>query len=180
MRSGAGRGAFDSPAALAAQAERAARSALRLEPGRASNYQRLGSALAARAQLARAIERERGPDAGAEASGPLAIEADAAFAEAERRAPADALILTDHVTADLALGRADLALANARRIVALYPEAATGHALEAGALLELGRNDEARVALERARDGRWEAEDAERRAIVERLLEQLQGGTDAP
>jgi Flp pilus assembly protein TadD len=99
--------------------------------------------------------------------------AEAAFAEAERRAPFDALILTDHVTADLALGRGEAALAVARRIVALYPEAASGHALEAAAFIATGQRDSARLALRRARAARWEPEDSERKQVVERMLDAM-------
>jgi O-antigen ligase len=150
---------------LAREAESAARASLRLVPRRASNFQRLANALAMRARLERADRTARWE--------PRAMAAEAAFAEAERRAPFDALILTDHVTADLALGRGEAALAVARRIVALYPEAASGHALEAAAFFATGQPDSARFALRRARAARWEPEDSERKQVVERMLDAM-------
>ena len=154
------------PAAL--RAERAARSAMRLEPARASNHQRLGNALAMEARVAR-IEAGTPPADSAAAARvqALALGAEAAFAGAHRLAPSDALILVDASRANLALGRGPGALAAARAVVALYPEAATGHALEAAALLVLHRRDEARAALRRALSARWEdGSEAEHRAAL--------------
>src|SRR5262249_54247796 len=160
------------PIGQARDAETAARAALRVEPLRANNYERLGNALAAEARAARAA----GPGARGE---PLTNAATAAFAEAERRAPSDALVLTDEVSAELALGRPERALVPARKIVGLYPEAATGHALEGAAWLALGRVPEARAALERARAARWEPDDSTRRAVVERLLQATEASPPA-
>jgi O-antigen ligase len=151
-------------------AEAAAHRALRLEPRRASNYQRLGNALATRAAMLRAAAGAAPPS---ERWEPLAARAEAAFDQAQRLAPSDALILTDRVSAELSLGRNALALEAAQRIVSMYPAAASGYALEGAALLGAGRLAEARAALLRARDARWEAEDAPRRAAVDALLRDL-------
>jgi len=155
---------------LARGAESAARHSLRLEPRRAGNYQRLGNALAMRAALLRAGVASGDSSARWE---PVATLADAAYDRAERLAPADALILTDRVSAELALGRNSPALDAARRIISMYPAAASGYALEAAALLGAGRLADARASLLKARDARWEAEDAPRRAAVEALLRDL-------
>jgi O-antigen ligase len=152
-------------------AQAAAGRALTLEPRRASNYQRLGNALTLRANLlevsAEGLEEQlrRGPEVAA-----LTDSADAAFAAAEKLAPADGLVLTDHVRAQLMLGRATQALATAQRITALYPGAASGHALVAAALIALDRRPDARVALMRANAAHWEEGTETQRKAVERLI----------
>jgi hypothetical protein len=148
--------------AAAAGAADAAGRALRLGPRRASNHERLGNALLMRARVAAALD----PAAGAA----LADSADLAFGAALELAPADGLILTAEARGQLLLRRPEPALAAARRITALYPAAATGHALEAAALLALGRSPEARAALIRARDARWEDGAETQRRAVEDLL----------
>lgn len=60
--------------------------------------------------------------------------------------------------------------AAAQRIATLYPAAATGHALEAAALLSLGRSQEAREALILARGAHWEDGAEPQRRAVEDLL----------
>jgi len=153
-------GAADS---VAASAENAARRALGLEPRRASNHQRLANALVMRARIVAAAA----PGALASA---LADSADAVFGEACRLALADGLILVDQARGQLLLRRPERALATAGRIAALYPGAATGHALEAAALISLGRGGEARAALLRARAARWEDGTEPERRAVEGLL----------
>ena len=160
----------------AANAGAAAAEAVRLVPQRASNQERLANALVARSRIAAALSREGAGGAGVEA---LADSAGAAFAEAKRLAPADALILTDEVRGQLLLGRPERALVAARRITALYPGAATGHALEAGTLLSLGRPDAAREALLRARAARWEDGSEPQRRAAEDLLRALGGPADS-
>jgi hypothetical protein len=64
-------------------------------------------------------------------------------------------------------------------LATLYPEAALGHSLSGAALLLLGRTDEARAELLRARSARWEEDAGEQRAALERLLAQL-GPARAP
>jgi tetratricopeptide (TPR) repeat protein len=151
----------------ASNAAEAAGRALRLSPRRASNLERLGNALVMRARIAAALDPGRGDGAAVAA---LADSADAAFGEALRLAPADGLILTAQARGQLLLRRPERALAAAQRIVALYPAAATGHALEAAALLSLGRSQEAREALILARDARWEEGAEPQRWAVEDLL----------
>jgi hypothetical protein len=152
-------------------AQAAAGRALRLEPRRASNYQRLGNALAMRAHLldvsGEGLEEQirRAPEVAA-----LTDSAETVFAAAEKLAPADGLILTDHVRSQLMLGRAPAALATAQRITTLYPGAATGHALEAAALIALDRRFDARTALVRANASRWEEGSESQRKAVERLI----------
>ena len=155
--------------------------AIALAPRRASNYQRLGNALTARARIAVeesiGLEDEirRGPAIAA-----IADSADRAFAEAARLAPCDGLILVDQVRDQLMLGRIPQALVSARRIVALYPGAATGHALEAAALIALHRKVEARSALLLARDGRWEDGSESQRKAVEGLIREYANPDSAP
>jgi hypothetical protein len=154
-------------ASAASSAEVAAHRALGLEPQRAANLQRLGNALALRARL--------GPgggssgDAGtlaARRAEPSADRVDSVFAEALRHAPVDGLILVDQARAQLELHQPERALITARRIVTLYPEAATGYALEAAARMMLGQRDRTRAALRRALAARWEEDaDSERRAV---------------
>jgi tetratricopeptide (TPR) repeat protein len=118
---------------------------------------------------------------GSDSSSAVAVRAgEDAFAAARRLAPADPLILVDLARAELALRHYDEALATARRIVELYPGSATGHALEAAALMSLGRRAEARASLERALAARWnDVDDAPRRA-AERLQRALESGSVSP
>jgi hypothetical protein len=152
-------------------AQAAAGQAIRLEPRRASNVQRLGNALTMRAHLldvsSEGLEDQirRAPEVAA-----LTDSADAAFAAAEKLAPADGLILTDRVRSQLMLGRATQALATAGRMTALYPGAATGHALEAAALIALDRRMDARAALVRANAARWEEGTESQHRAVEHLI----------
>jgi Flp pilus assembly protein TadD len=145
--------------------------AIQLEPRRASNYQRLGNALTMRAHLLEVSTEDleeqlrRRPQIAV-----LADSAAAAFAAAAQLAPADGLILTDQVRSELMLGQLPEALVTAQRITALYPGAATGHALEAAALIALDRRIDARNALLRARDARWEEGAETQRQAVERLI----------
>jgi tetratricopeptide (TPR) repeat protein len=136
-------------------------------PLRASNHERVGNARVMRGRLA--LAQGATPSAAR-----LAETADAAFDAANRLAPADGLILTDQARGQLLLRQPERALATARRIIALYPEAATGHALEAAALLALGRGAEAHAALLRARDTRWEEGAGSQRRAVEDLLRGLE------
>ncbi len=78
--------------------------------------------------------------------------ADRAIAEAVRRAPGDAALLT--ATASLAAARHDFsaALAAADEAVAARPFGAQAHEIRSDALTELGRYDEARRAATRADD----------------------------
>ena len=137
---------------LSLDAESSARRALKLEPLRASNLQRLANALAMRGGAA---------------------QADSAFDAASARAPYDALILVDRVRTEMQRGRPDAALRSARRIIAMYPGEATGHALEAGAWMVMGRGIEARGALERALAARWEEGSEAQQAAAERALRAL-------
>jgi hypothetical protein len=150
---------------VAEQAVELARAATRAVPLRAANHQRFADALAARARIARA--------SGHEDPGPMIAEMRAAFAVAEALAPADGLLLVDRARAELSLGLDSEALATASRIVTLYPEAATGHALEGAAHLMLGDRDRARSALRRALDARWEEASEAQREQARWLLEQL-------
>jgi hypothetical protein len=59
-------------------------------------------------------------------------------------------------------------------------EAALGHSLSGAALLLLGRVDEARAALLRARAARWEEDAGEQRAALERLLQQFEASGAPP
>ena len=115
----------------------------------------------------------RAPDARADS---LARLADAAYAAAIERAPSNALIRVEQARANLALRRPVSALAAARQIVALYPEAATGHALEGGARLMLGQREQARAALRRALGAHWEDGSESQRRAVEELLGALDQG----
>jgi hypothetical protein len=173
----AARADFAAADSAASGADEAAHAALRLEPHRASNHQRYANALVMRARIA-AVGAPRGDGEVAARIDSLMTHADAAFGEARSLAPSDALILVDQARGQLALGRAIPALETARAVIALYPEAATGHALEAAALLTLRRGDEARAALLRARAARWEEGSESERRAVEGLLRALDG--DAP
>ena len=117
-----------------------ARHALRLVPIRAVNHQRLASALV----LAGRWEPGRRDEALRE------------WSEALAAAPADGLMRVAYVRDLLSLGMPEQALVAARELAALYPEAAPGHALEAEVLHVLGRDDQARAALARARAARPE------------------------
>jgi len=138
---------------LAGDALAAARRAIALEPLRASNWDRLANAEAARQDWAAA---------------------DSAFAAAILRAPVDPFVLLDRHRSELARGRPDLALATARRLVALYPEESTSHALEAAAWLAMGKKSETRTALRRALAARWETDSEVRHAAARRLLAALE------
>jgi tetratricopeptide (TPR) repeat protein len=130
-------------------AEETARRAIALVPQRAANLERLGSALALRGQ---------------------ADAADSAFDAARRLAPADGRVMISEARAALVLNRPDRALAVARRISALYPDAAVGHSLQGAALISLGRRDEARAELRRAVTSRWEPGlDSQRPAVLATL-----------
>lgn len=130
-------------------AEHAARRAIALVPQRASNLERLGSALALQAR---------------------ADEAFAAFDAARRLAPADGRIMISEARSALVLDRPDRALTVARRISALYPDAAVGHSLQGAALIRLGRPAEARAELQRAVTTRWEPGlDSQRPAVMATL-----------
>ncbi len=154
-------GATDEARTARTDAERAARRALALQPRRASNHQRLANAFAARA---------RAEDAPA-----LDGAADAAFARAEALAPADALVLVDAVRAQLLAHRWDDAATTAARIVALYPRAATGHALAAAALAAGGHDADALAACDRALAARWEDGAEAQRAATLALRNRLAG-----
>ena len=164
----------------AADAEAAAWRAVRLEPRRAANLQRLGNALALRAR----VVGSRGPSPDratpAERDAPaLAERADSVFAAACRLAPFDGLILVDRARARLELHRPERALAVAQRIEALYPEAATGYALEAAARLMLGQRDETRMALRRALAARWEEGAESEHRVAEGFLRGLEAASPA-
>lgn len=150
LAASSGPGARDS---LAADALASARVALALEPERAANLQRLGNALSARGEWAAA---------------------DSAFDAANRRAPFDGLPLLDRYRSELLRGSPERALETARRIVELYPEEATGHAVEAGAWLALGRREEARRALAAALAARWDEDAGARREAARRFLRGLE------
>ena len=140
-------------------AEGAARRAVALVPWRAVNLDRLANAVGTRALRL--------------GSAALADSAEASFARAGSLAPVDAWLLVSRIRFELERRDGERALASARRLGALYPEAALGHSLAGAALALLGRADEARAELLRARDARWEEDAGEQRAALERLLEQL-------
>ncbi len=140
-------------------ADRAARRLVAMERGRAANLERLGRALAARAAR--------------EGNAVLADSADAAFERASRLAPADGRLLEVQGRAHLVLRNGARAFEVAQKLIGLYPEAASGYTLSGAALLLLGRNEDARASLVRARAARWEADTGEQRAAVARLIERL-------
>ena len=146
-------------------AEGAARRALAIVPVRATNVSQLASAVGARALRT--------------GSAALADSAEAMFARATSLAPADGWLLVSRIRFELSRRDGEHALASARRLATLYPEAALGHSLSGAALLLLGRTDEARAELLRARSARWEEDAGEQRAALERLLAQL-GPARAP
>ena len=160
-------------AAATATAEAAARKACDLEPRRAVNVQRLGDAVVMRARMARARQ-------GASAQDHLREQVDSLFAEARVRAPVDGLILVDQARGQLELHRADRALEAAQSIVALYPTAAVGYALQAAALMALGRSEEATSALHRALAARWEDDAGAERRAAESLLRTIEGTMSTP
>lgn len=139
------------------RAETAARRALSLEPGRASNFAVLGDALAARA-LRSGLE-------------PVADSATAAYTRATALAPADGWLLVSHARFQLAHRDGARALEVAQRLTGIYPEAAVGHTLAGAALMLLHRPGAARDELLAARDARWEEDAGQQREAVERLLE---------
>jgi hypothetical protein len=143
-------------------AEGAARRALALAPDRAVNIDRLANAVGARALRI--------------GSAALADSAEVLFARVTALAPAEGWLLVSRIRFELARRDGEHALASARRLAALYPEAAMGHSLSGAALLLLGRTGEARAALQQARDARWEEDAGEQRAALERLLQQLDPG----
>jgi len=146
-------------------AEGAARRALALVPARAANVSQLAGALGSRSLRV--------------GSAALADSAEALFARATAMAPADGWLLVSRIRFELARRDGERALASARRLAALYPEAALGHSLSGAALLLLGRADEARAELISARTARWEEDAGAQRAELERLLEAL-GPAGAP
>jgi len=155
------------PAVTAAlTAEGAARRALALVPQRAVNVERLATALGTRAL-----------ESGSEA---LADSAEALFARVTALAPADGWLLVSRIRFELSRRDGEHALASAQRLARLYPEAALGHSLSGAALLLLGRADEARAELLRARVARWEEDAGEQRAALERLLQQLEASGAPP
>ena len=140
-------------------AEGAARRALALVPARATNVSQLANAVGARALRV--------------GSTALADSAEALFARATSLAPADGWLLVSRIRFELSRRDGEHALASARMLAELYPEAALGHSLSGAALLLLDRTDEARAELLRARGARWEEDAGEQRAALERLLAQL-------
>jgi O-antigen ligase len=166
----------DSATAVSAAviAEESARHALRLEPHRASNLQRLGNAVGLQARLAfaRGSSKEVGP-LGERPDGGAPDRVDSVFAQARRYAPVDPLILVDQTRAQLELNRPGAALATAHRIVTLYPEAAAGYALEAASWMMLGRNEEVRSALRHALAAHWEDGSESEHMTSERYLRAL-------
>ena len=150
---------------FALTAEGAARRALALVPARAANVAQLANAVGTRALRA--------------GSAALADSAEALYARATSQAPADAWLLVSRIRFELARRDGERALASARALATLYPDAALGHSLSGAALLLLGRADEARAELLRARTARWEEDAGEQRAALERLLIQL-GPAGAP
>ena len=117
---------------------------------------------------------------GASAQDHLREQVDSLFAEARRRAPVDGLILVDQARGQLELHRADQALEAAQSIVALYPTAAVGYALQAAALMALGRREEATSALHRALAARWEDDAGAERRAAESLLRTIEGTMSTP
>jgi len=95
-------------------------------------------------------------------------------------APVDAWLLVSRIRFELARRDGEHALASAQRLAQLYPEAALGHSLTGAALLLLGRVEDARTELLRARGARWEEDAGEQRAALERLLQQLEASSAAP
>jgi len=146
-------------------AEGAARRALALVPARAANLGLLASAVGSRALRV--------------GSSALADSAEALFARATSLAPVDAWLLVSRIRFELARRDGERALASARVLATLYPDAALGHSLAGAALLLLGRDIEARAALRRALAARWEEDAGEQRAALERLLNEL-GPAGAP
>lgn len=158
-----------------ADAERA----VLVEPLRASGHQRVGTALAQLATLAPTdtVRAQR------------AIASRAAFARARRLAPHDPLLLVECARAALDQRAGDWALASAEALLALSPDSGTAWALKAAALLQLGRSEQAREALDAAALAPWEAGSERERAMVElarRTLEArstsraAQGSASAP
>lgn len=148
-------------AEFARAAEAAAMRALAIEPLRAVDHQRLAGALARRAR--------------AGAADALAA-SDAEFARARALAPADALVLADEARLELEQRRFTRAAATAARIVALYPRAAAGHALAAGALAALGERAAARREAGLALAGEWEHDAAPQRNATLALYRALGDG----
>ena len=146
----------------ALEAEGAARRALAIVPARAANVSEMANALGARALRV--------------GSSALADSAEALFARATSMAPADGWLLVSRIRFELARRDGEHALASARMLATLYPEAALGHSLSGAALLLLGRTDEARAELLRARGARWEEDAGEQRAALERVLNQIGPG----
>ena len=131
-------------------------------PARAANVSEMANALGARALRV--------------GSSALADSAEALFARATAMAPADGWLLVSRIRFELARRDGEEALASARMLATLYPEAALGHSLSGAALLLLGRTDEARAELLRARGARWEEDAGEQRAALERVLNQIGPG----
>jgi tetratricopeptide (TPR) repeat protein len=156
---------------VARGAEDAARRGVALVPRRASNLERVANALAMHARIAMRDGEPRAPA--------LADAADSAYAAALELAPTNALVMSQRARSALLLGRPERALATAREISRLYPEAGTGHALQGAALLVLGRSADARAALRRASTARWD-EDAPERAAVDNALRTLERSDSLP
>jgi len=151
---------------VAMTAEGAARRTLALVPLRAVNVERLATAVGARALMS--------------GSTALADSAEALFARATTMAPVDAWLLVSRIRFELARRDGEHALASAKRLAQLYPEAALGHSLTGAALLLLGRVEDARTELLRARGARWEEDAGPQRAALERLLQQLEPAGASP
>jgi len=135
-----------------------ARAAVLRQPLRAENHAALADVLAARTL--------RGEGAWANA-------AEAEYAGAEALAPANAWLLVAHARFELARRNAPAARRVAGEIVRLYPDAALGHSLSAGALLLANQPAEARQQLELAARGRWEDDAGPERQAATALLERL-------
>jgi tetratricopeptide (TPR) repeat protein len=165
---------LDIAAAHAATAERIAGQAIALEPHRATNLQRLANAISAQARLATpadGVVPPRSPNLPRWQV--LGARADSVFREANMLAPADGLILLDYARCRLELGRPQEALELARRIVRLYPTAATGYAVEGAAFLMLGERDSLRGALRRALAARWDDSNEAQRLVAIRMAQSM-------
>jgi hypothetical protein len=134
-------------AARHAEAVRAIRRALELQPLRAIHHQTLGYLLAATA---------------APGDSTRIADAEAAFGRAMVLAPVDGRLLQQFAEMELALGRPDRAAVVAMRGTELYPMEGANQAALAAARAALGDTARTRAALERAVAGRWHDQGAGR------------------
>ena len=153
----------DAPPGTLAEAEQAARRAVRLAPARAENHIILARALGAREALG---------DTGVRAA------AEAEYRASLALAPMDGLSLMEYADHASLLGRAGPALEAARRAVALYPAEGAAQAALARAWLAAGAPDSARATLERALPLAWR--DAGERQAAAQMLDDLRAAPGRP